>query len=270
MMKLLLAVSFTLVAYCAIGQNVGQEENSLLNYVDINGLKQGDWNKTYSNGVMEYETYFIDNKPVGDFKKYDKFGNLFAYLIHDTLTDFARAKFYHRSGKIISEGNYLGKNRDSTWNYYSSNGILYLQESYKNGIKDGVCRRYTKEKVLIEESYWKDSVKDGSWKKFYSSGELMWESNFENGLLEGEAKSWYKNGKIYREGTFKNDLMEGPWFKYSDKGGVEKIYHYKGGFSLEAEEESNEVMKELHDNKGKFYGPEGANDIDWLRGKSKY
>ena len=145
-----------------------------------------------------------------------------------------------------------------------------MQESYKNGIKDGVSRRYTKEKILIEETYWKDSVKSGSWKKFYSTGELMWESNLVNGLLEGEAKSWYKNGNIYREGVFRNDLMEGPWLKYDKNGKVEKIYQYTRGYSPEAEEEGNEMMKELNNNKDKFDEPKNANDIDWLRGKNRY
>lgn len=270
MKNILFTVSFLLFTFYSIGQNVGQNQDSLLNYVDINGLKQGFWNKTFSNGKLEYKAYFIDNKPVGVFKKYDNSGYLFAMLIHDTITEFARAKFYHSNGKIIAEGNYLGQKKDSTWNYYNDRGILYLQESYKNGIKHGVFRKYTKERNLIEEIYWKDNLKDGSWKKFYSSGELMWKANHSNGVLEGEAKSYYINGKVYREGVFRSGLMEGPWFKYLENGNLDIIYQYKKGYSPEAEKEDDEMMRELLDNKGKIDGPQNINDVDWLRGKSRY
>ena len=270
MKSLFLLVSVALLSLGVVGQNVGQKNDSLVNYSDINGLKQGVWKKTYENGAIEYEAYFVNNKPVGDFKRYDKKGDMVAYLIYDTITDFARAKFYYKSGRVMSEGNYLGHNKDSIWNYYNDNGIKYLEESYKNGVKDGVFRLYTKERVLLEETYWKDGKKSGSWKKFYASGELMWESNLVNGLLEGEAKSYYKNGKIYREGAFKNDLMDGTWFKYGKTGKVEQIYRYKDGYSPEADKEGEDMMRNLNNNKDKFDGPMNANDIDWLRSKSRY
>jgi antitoxin component YwqK of YwqJK toxin-antitoxin module len=149
MKNLFLSIAIVFLVLQANAQNIGQEGDTLMNYVDINGLKQGHWKKTYENGVLQYETYFVNGKPVGDFKRYDKSGNIYAHLVHDTVSEFARAQFFYRSGKIAATGNYIGKEKDSIWNYFDDNGILYLQESFKKGVKNGAFRKYTSEKVLI-------------------------------------------------------------------------------------------------------------------------
>jgi len=118
----------------------------------------------------------------------------------------------------------------------------------------------------LEETNWTDSVKNGPWRKYYSDGSLMWESTYINGKLEGDAKSYFEDGKVYKEGKFINDLMEGAWFKYNENGGLEKVYQYKKGVSPEADQESDDLMRELIENKDKIEGPQDNNDIDWLRG----
>ena len=270
MKNLFLIITFVIFALQINAQNIGQEGDTLLNYVDINGLKQGAWKKTYDNGTLLYETYFIDDKPVGDYKRYDKNGDIYAHLIHDSVTEFARAEFFHNNGKKAAVGNYLGKNKDSIWNYFDDSGILYLQESFKAGVKHGAFKKYTSEKILIEEIYWKYGAKEGSWKKFFTGGQIMWEANYIDNKLDGEAKSWFKSGKVYKEGVFRNDLMEGPWLKYKENGNLEKIYQYKKGVSPEADKENDKMMRELNKNKNQFEGPANANDLDWLRGKSRY
>ncbi len=269
MKKLFLLLMSVIFALQINAQNVGQEGDTLLNFVDINGLKQGHWEKTYENGIVQYKTYFIDGKPVGDFKRYDENGDIYAYLIHDTVTEFAGAQFFYSSGKIAASGNYFGKNKDSIWSYFDEKGVLYMQESFNKGVKNGAFSNYTSEKILIEEIIWKEGVKNGSWKKFYTSGEIKWEANYVNNKLEGEAKAWFQNGKVYKEGVFRNDLMEGPWLKYNENGSFKKVYQYKKGVSPEAQKESEDLMKELNSNKNKFEGPKNANDVDWLRGRTR-
>jgi len=266
MKNLILFVAFVCITSYVNAQNVGQEGDTLLNYTDINGLKQGHWNKKYENGTLQYEGYFIDGKPVGDFKRYDKRGDLYAYLKHEANSDLARSVFYHSNGKPSATGNYIGKLKDSIWNYYDDGGILYLQESFKNGVNHGTFRKYTSEKILFDEVNWKDGVKDGSWRKFYTSGELMWQSTYVNGKLEGDAKSYFQSGQVYKEGVYRADLMEGPWKTYNENGNLEKIYQYKNGVSPEADAENEEMMRELENNKNQFDGPANSNDIDWLRG----
>ncbi len=265
MKNAILLIIFGFSLQFGFSQNVGQEGDTLLNYKDINGLKQGPWKKYFENGNPMYEVYFVDDRPVGEYKRYDKRGFLTTLMICDSLTDHAHATFYYSDGRMEANGNYVGKNKDSIWNYYDGTGILYLQESYKNGVKDGAFRQYTSEKVLIEEINWKDGQKNGSWKKFYVEGPLMWEANYVNGKVEGNTKAYYKSGKLYKEGAFKNDLMDGTWTRYNENGSINKIYHFKDGVSPEAAEENDSIMKVLYNNKGKYDEPRNANDIDWLR-----
>ncbi|MCK9207452.1 MAG: hypothetical protein M0P66_10105 [Salinivirgaceae bacterium] len=266
MRKIFPLLVIVLLSWQVMAQNVGQEGDTLRNYIDINGFKQGYWKKNYDNGNPRFEAYFVDDKPVGTMKRWDSYGNLFALLAYDAKGEKAKVFFYHKNGKMAATGNYLGKEKDSIWLYYSETNQLYLQESYSKGIKDGFFRNYTSEGLLLEEVQWKNGNKHGVWKKFYpQGGALMWEATYNEDKLEGEAKSYFENGKVYKEGKFVNDLMEGTWMKYNENGGIEKVYHYTKGVSPEAEKEDDAMMKELLDNKEKFEGPKSGDDLDWLR-----
>ena len=63
-----------LLGNAALSQNVGQKGDTLKNYTDINGLKQGYWQKKYYNGNIKYEVYFKNNKPIGEFKRFYESG----------------------------------------------------------------------------------------------------------------------------------------------------------------------------------------------------
>ena len=88
----IIILAFLVLPILALGQNVGQEGDTLLNYTDINGLKQGHWIKKFENGQTQYEAYFIDDKPVGEFKKYDSYGNLYVTLNYSSNGTDADAK----------------------------------------------------------------------------------------------------------------------------------------------------------------------------------
>ena len=251
----------------ASAQNVGQEGDTLLNYTDINGMKQGHWIKKFSNGQIKYEAYFVDDKPVGEFKKYDSYGNLYALLNYDAEGQSASAKFFHRSGKVSATGKYYGHEKDSIWLYYSDGGTLYLQESYKRGVKDGLFVQYTSEHVKIEEVTWKDGEKHGPWRKYFTSGPIMFDVNYDHGKLNGEGKVYYANGKLHKKGKYVNDLMEGSWLIFDERGNYQKQYVYKHGYCKELADEQNKTINELEENMGKgvFDDPaEHINDPSWL------
>lgn len=263
--------AFVLVSFFTItvvAQNVGQQGDSLINYTDINGFKQGVWKKKYDNDQLKYEAYFLNDKPVGDFKRYDTYGKLIAHLLYDSIGESATATFYHGSGRVAGTGAYIGKEKDGVWQYYNETSIHYLQEAFRKGVKHGQFLQITSEGVVIEEVNWVDGVKHGKWIKRYAEGPLMWEATYVNGILDGMTKTYYKSGGLHKEGKFVNDLMHGPWKKYNENGNLLKIYQYVKGYSPEAENEKNEMMEELEQNKDKFDGPRNVNDIDWLRGSS--
>jgi antitoxin component YwqK of YwqJK toxin-antitoxin module len=261
-----LIILFTSISIHLFSQKKENRVDTLLNYKDINGLKQGNWKQTFENKKPKYEAYFVDDKPIGEFKRWDNSGNLIAVLNYDTKGEKANAVLYHQNGKVLATGKYVGQNKDSIWQYYDQNTICYLQESYKSGVKHGTFKNFTSEKILIEEINWKDGIKDGEWKKYYTTGPLMWKSTYVNGKMEGDAKAYFEDGKVYKEGKFVNDLMEGAWFKYKTNGSLEKVYQYKNGISPESEKENDEMMRLIDENKDKYNGPQDNNDVEWLRG----
>ncbi len=246
-------------------QNVGQQGDSLINYKDINGHKQGVWEKKHYNGKLKYKGFFLNDKPIGDFKRYDVYGNLTVHLVYDSLGISAKATFYHKGNRVAGTGAYYNKKRDGIWKYYDINGTLYLQESFNKGVKDGKFLQYNKQKVVIEEKNYTNGIENGAWIKHYMNGNILWESFYVNGKLEGLVKSYYKNGKLHKEGHFKNDLMDGEWKVYNEVGKLHKTYHYTKGHSPEADAEEDKRMKEIEQNSGKIPEPHGNDDINWLQ-----
>lgn len=270
MSKSILFIICVILVSSSMAQNIGQTGDTLVNYTDINGLKQGYWDKKYDNGKTEYEAYFIDGKPVGEYKRYNNKGDLTALLKFSEKSDSVKAKLYHTNGKVAAFGNYISKKKDSVWNYLDDSGICYLVESYNNGKKHGAFRKYTSERVLIEEMNWRNDVKHGNWNKYYENGKIMFEATYINGVLSGALKTYYKSGVLQKEGTYKNDLMDGQWFYYNENGGLDKMYQFDNGVCPEAEQDQNDEYKELMKNKDRIEGPQNSNDIDWLRGNNRY
>ncbi len=246
-------------------QNVGQHGDTQLNYKDINGKKQGAWEKKHYNGKLKYKGFFLNDKPIGDFWRYDTHGIMTVHMVFDSIGLTAKATFYHDGKRVAVTGAYYDKKKDGIWKYYDADGTIYLQESFNKGVKDGRFLQYNKDSVIIEEKNFTNGIENGVWIKRYMNGNLLWESNYVNGKLEGKVKAYYKTGKIHKEGGFKNDLMHGDWLIYDEHGNYEKTYHYKNGRSPEADAEEQKRMKELEENVGKYPGPRNENDIDWLR-----
>lgn len=265
MKKLLFILSIFGTTFLVKAQNVGQTGDTLLNYVDINGLKQGTWQKNYSNGKLRYKAYFVNDKPVGDLYRYDSYGDMEAHLIYDKNGEHATAVFFHRSGDTAATGGYIGKVKDGIWKYYDEKGIFYLQESFKAGVKDGKFLNITSEGNIMEEVNYQDGIKHGPWIKHFPEGPLMFECNMVNGKIEGMTKTYYKSGVINKEGKFINDMMDGPWKIYDENGNLVKVYQYKNGYCEEAQREKEQMLDELERNKDQYVEPDGNNDIDWLR-----
>jgi antitoxin component YwqK of YwqJK toxin-antitoxin module len=267
MIKNILCVTILLfVILSGKAQNVGQEGDSLINYIDINGLKQGHWLKKYPNGNAQYEAYFVDNKPIGKLKRFDKAGDLYAILNYDKKSEYASSEFFHKSGKTLAKGKYYGNLKDSIWLYWDDNGKLYAKESWVKGIKNGTFIQYTSEGNILEEITWKQGLKDGPWKKYYGYGPLLFEASYVQGKLEGTCKSYYASGILQKEVKYINDLMEGPCFLYKENGSLQKIYSYKHGVCAELMDEQDKMIIELEKNKDQVEDPaEHINDPTWLK-----
>ncbi len=110
-MKNIVLLILTLLTIQVVAQNVGQTGDSIVNYTDINGFKQGFWQQKYFNGKVKYEGYFRNDKPYGEFKRYDERGRLTSILNYSMIGDTAEAKMFHENGKIAALGRYINKNK---------------------------------------------------------------------------------------------------------------------------------------------------------------
>ncbi|MGQ1787163.1 toxin-antitoxin system YwqK family antitoxin [Saccharicrinis sp. GN24d3] len=228
------------------------------NKKDEQGLKQGYWEKRFSNGKPAYTVTFKDDKPVGKMTRYYFNGNK-KVVVDYNEDQYGKAILYSENGKISAKGFYQGTQKDSLWQFFSPEGVLYTKESYKEGLKNGITTHFFKKGNVAEEVEWKDDVKDGIWKKYHENGQLKMTSSHKDGKIEGEYIVFYPDGKPEVQGKFEHGLEEGTWLVFTHAGNLAYKIEYKEGKTLNAadfDEQQQSLFEEFEKNKGKIKDPE--------------
>ena len=249
---------FILTLAFALLASYTKSQNNQKNIVDSKGYKQGYWEKTYSNGQIKYKGFFKDNKPVGDFKRYDVEGNLKAEMTHFENSNKVYAKFYYPQNIIQAEGYYINKQKDSIWNYYTTDKYLINSVSYKNNKKEGVEKKFYPSGSVSEIAKWKDGLNEGTTTRYYEKGNIMSIYNYKKGKLDGEYKVYGVSNNILIHGNYSDNRRDGKWIYYKEDATVEKEITYTNGIADNAEELERletEYMKLMEKNKGKFKDP---------------
>ncbi|NOZ47863.1 MAG: hypothetical protein GXO79_13955 [Chlorobi bacterium] len=273
-MKKLISFLILLSVYLPLlSQNIGQQGDTLLNYTDINGYKQGFWQKKYYSGKIKYEGYFKNDKPIGTFKRYYENQKLEAILKYDTNNDKAYAVLYNKRGHKIASGNYIDKKKDSIWKYFKKDTILLLEENYNHGVRQGLIRKYFENGNVFEETFIYNSIRDSTWKQYYSDGSLKMQCNHIKGVRTGDFVAYYPSGKLEVKGQYENDMKQGKWQFFKEDGSVEKEFHFKDDVAdneKEIHEKEQEYFKKLDKEKGEVADPENfINDPEKYMMKSK-
>ncbi len=234
-----------------------------INQLDAKGQKQGAWKVTYENGKTKYEGTFKDNKPTGLMKRYFEDGSLKAEMYYYALTDKSHAKLYFDNGVLAGEGNYIGNQKDSTWNYYSYyTKTLSMTEIYVNTAKQGPTTRYYPNGKKAEITEWSNNQHHGKWLQYYENDQLHLDATYNKGKREGKYATYYPDGKTETIGTFANDLMEGDWIYYLPDGKEEMKVQYINGIAQNSEElkqKKQQLFELIEKNKGKIPEPEENN-----------
>ncbi|HBS87195.1 MAG: hypothetical protein A2W91_03170 [Bacteroidetes bacterium GWF2_38_335] len=257
-MKSILSIILALIVLAGYSQNVGQKNDSIINYTDINGLKQGPWKKFYqgSDQIM-YECRFLNNKPVGTYTRYWPNGNKKVEIKYDSK-GVGRAKIYSESGSLGAQGNYIDQLRDSTWVFYLGDKKRG-EESYSMGKYNGSQKIYNSEGILIDDMNFKMDKMDGTWKQYYVTGNLKFQISFENNVRNGEFILYDESGDIEKKGMYKNGLENGTW-QYFDSGGhLKYLVVYENGKIIKdggLQKEKDEALKKEKENEGKIQDPE--------------
>jgi len=254
---LLSGLLFALGSFCQEKQN----------FTDATGLKQGFWIKRQPGGNPVYEGFFLDNKPVGQWKRYHDAGGLKALIHYISGSDSAMAILYDVSGKIIARGIYLNEKRTGVWILLSGDRKV-AEESYLDGQKNGLSRSYYQSGELFGETEWKNGQQHGKSRFFFKEGKPYLEMMYASGKRNGYCISYFQNGAMEMESVYKDDLKEGDWKYYDNEGNLLYILRYSRGViqnpgvldSLESVR-----FRGLDLNRGKIPDPE-----DFLDNPSEY
>ncbi|MCX6325580.1 MAG: hypothetical protein NT144_02850 [Bacteroidia bacterium] len=182
--------------------------------VDEAGNRNGKWKDFFSNGKVQDEGQFTDNRRSGSWK------------------------FYNISEKIEQTGSYNNGRPDGLWKWYYENGTLLREEEYFQGQRDGSCKEYSIAGEIIAQGQYSDGEKNGEWK--YKSGDYTEEGKYIIGLKDGAWKSYYTNGKLKIKGNFVQGNPDGLQSFYYESGKIKEEQYFQMGIREKTWKKFNE------------------------------
>lgn len=246
-------------AFSVMAQNVGQDGgDTLLNYRDINGLRQGRWVQKFYSGYTKYDGYFVDDVPKGDFVRYNKKGNLLSkqFFFGDSLQ--CSTTLYWTDKDTMAIGWHYNTKKDSIWHYYNKDGVLLMIESFKRGVYHGEFVYYYHDGQPWQYIKYKDGEKHGFWRRYFPDGKVLFEAYYEHGVRQGTFRTFYENGKPEIVVPYVDDLKHGKYYRYDENGNILETRNYTRGVAdnqRELDRKESEEIEELLKNRGKFSEP---------------
>jgi antitoxin component YwqK of YwqJK toxin-antitoxin module len=250
---------------------IEQINKGKLNQSDNKGLKQGPWKKVYSNGVTAYEVSFVNDKPVGEYKRYHENGKLSSKLFYTEKNDTVIAIFFNENEEKIAEGKYIGQKKVGVWSYYK-NTIKVKDEENTDGKLNGYQTSYYENGQIYDRKKFINDIQEGVWEKYHQNGNPSIKAFLINGKLEGTIIRYYKSGMPEVKGQYKNDLKEGIWTFFGEQGQKDTI-EFKNGIDVNEEinvqTESEEYKTNIEKSKNltdpsklNISNPEQLKDLD--------
>jgi uncharacterized protein len=182
--------------------------------VDEAGNRNGKWKDLYSDGKVQAEGQFTDNRRTGQWK------------------------FYNISEKVEQTGSYNNGRPDGLWNWYYDDGKLLKEEEYFQGQRDGASTEYSVTGDIIAQGQYSDGEKNGQWK--YKTGDLTEEGKYIMGLKDGVWKSYYNNGKVKFKGNFIQGNPDGQQIYYYENGKTKEEQYFQMGIRQKTWKKFNE------------------------------
>lgn len=213
------------------------------NKVDANGKKQGDYRKFYASAKDKifYTGQFKDDKPYGTFTYYYKNGEVKSYMNYGNK-GIVRAEVFTENGKLMAQGNYIDKQKDSTWVYLNENGTPKSFENWTKGKKTGLEVIFYNNADTAEVMLWKDEKLNGPWRQYFANGKLKLKTIMVDDQYDGDTFFYHDNGKLNIKGKYVSGYRNGSWYHYNRDGSIQMQVLYRGG----------EVVKEKREN-GVFF-----------------
>ena len=270
MNKLIIAfLPLMLFAQVLTAQTGHKENDTLINYIDINMKKQGKWVKRYDNGQIRYKGFFDNDQPVGTFFYFHRDGSLKSVLDY-THKDYIAAELYWPNGKTAAVGKYNhNQERNGYWRMFFENGVLSIEANYVNNILHGFVRMFYPSGGKLVDFNFNMGIQEGAYSKYFENGVLMETGNYKNNKREGHFKIYDSAKNLSEDGPYVKGMRHGIWYFYNNgkiSDTVNYIYDTPDNF-LEVGKELQEKIEWAKQNQDKFKNPEDYldNPIDFFK-----
>ena len=214
--------------------------------IDEAGNLNGKWKDLYSDGKIQAEGQFTDNRRSGSWKFYNLFEKIEQTGSYNNGRPDGVWKWYYDNGQLLKEEEYYQGQRDGSSTEYSITGDIIAKGQYSDGEKNGEWKY--KSGDLTEEGKYILGLKDGVWKSYFANGKLKFKGNFIQGNPDGQQTFYYDSGKIKEEQYFNMGIREKTWKKYDEEGTPLVVITYKN----DAEVSINGVRIKLPESNAKL------------------
>lgn len=199
------------------------------NYIDSLGQKQGEWIK-YEQGKKVYEGFFVNNQPQGRFLRYYPDGRLMAKMNYVPNSAQVYTEIYYPKShlKRQAKGKYIGKAKDSLWQYFTPQGHLQSEGSYSLDKKEGLWKFYEQGRLVHAATYRADSL-DGKQCYYNANGQISKETYYQAQERHGSFRLYYTNGYTRVLGQYVHGEPDGSWQYFNDDGSLQYQEIYAKG-----------------------------------------
>ena len=181
----------------------------------------------YSNGMKRYEGDFVNDYPVGEFRRYHENGQLSCLQVFDENHN-STVEFYTGSGKLLAVGQYEGRKRTGEWKFYSEEEYLFMIEHYEDGLRVDETLVYMRDGKIIQRVPYRDGKINGERIHYYPYGNVLAKYTYKDGVLDGPYSYFYETGQPNEEGAYLNGKAHGVWRSYAEDGSFEEVEYIEG------------------------------------------
>lgn len=225
----MLRKTIVIILFLVSSLEVLRAQGDTLNTVDDKGLKQGHWIQKYSNGIIKYDGYFRDDRPVKLMRKYYENGKIKSSFIYYDNDKACAAHIFYKDSVIMARGLYREEKKDSTWTFYNLKGRLVADENYKLGVKHGKSTIYNLAGDIYEQFTWIDGKREGPWLQFFDTGSKKVVGYYVSEKRHGWTTFYNPDGSVSHEGKYLLNVKDSIWNHYDAKGDIEIQQIYKRG-----------------------------------------
>jgi antitoxin component YwqK of YwqJK toxin-antitoxin module len=228
---------------------------------EIESIEQKEF---YEDGTIKATGSYLQDKPVGIHKKFDRSGEVTVTLIYNDNSELVEKgiinnegyrtgewETFYPDGKVKAKGKYENNRKEGNWKYFFENGSveqegayskgkyagiwkwyyptgeLWKEEEYYNGREEGIYYEYDiYGNILVEGEYF-DGEKEGKWRTIIN--DYRAEGAYVTGLLDGKWKHYHDNGTLAFEGTYVQGNAEGKHRYFFADGTLKEEQFYNNG-----------------------------------------